>query len=211
MAMIGLSDINHFCKNLLDKCKFGLTEEECEKEILATCDFFGIPAPWLIQNMTNDNSRQTLIHPMDQKSLYDDILLYNLNELKGLGVSDRMSFSAVITHECAHRVFQNTLFPGSDSGQWEQELIADYFMGVRAGLQDMDITPVKNALAITPGSGTHPLGRLRDEYIGYGYFEGRKRLMNNNLPNNLDEYVQLFLAYRKNHLEDLYEAEMTIY
>lgn len=208
--MIGFSSIKQYCSNLLNKSKYGLTEDECEVAIQAACDFFGIPAPVLIKNLTSDKNSQTLFRNRDPNSLYDDVLEYNLKELKALGVSDIVGFTAVFTHECAHRVFQNTLFPGPDSGQWEQELIADYFMGVRAGLQDMDITPVRNALASTSGSGTHPIGSFRDEYINYGFLEGRRHLTHN-LPNNLDEYVQLFLAYRRSHLEALHEAEMTIY
>ncbi len=209
--MMGLSDIRHFCKNLLSKSKYGLTEDECLVAIQAACDFFGIPAPVVIQDLTNDPYGQTMFKNRDANSLYDDVLCYDLNELKGLGVSDIIGFTAVFTHECAHRVFQNIDLPGPDNGQWESELIADYFMGVRAGLQDMDIRPVRNALATTPGSGTHPLGKLRDEYIGYGFFEGRRHFINQDLPNTLDDYVELFLKYRREHLSELFEAEMVIY
>jgi len=209
--MMGLSNIRHFCKNLLSKCKYGLTEDECVVAIQAACDFFGIPAPILIQNLTYDPFGQTMFKNRDPYSLYDDVLCYDLNELRGMGVSDIIGFTAVFTHECAHRVFQDKVLPGPDNGQWEGELIADYFMGVRAGLQDMDIRPIRNALAPTPGSGSHPLGKFRDEYIGYGFFEGRRHLINQNLPNTLEDYVKLFLKYRREHLDELYEAEMTIY
>lgn len=209
--MMGFSDIKNYCKNLLRKNKYGLTEDECAAAIQTTCDFFGIPVPVLIKDLTNDKSGQTLIRPKNPNTYYDDVLEYNLKELKTLGVSDYIGFSAIITHECAHRVFQNRTLPGPDSGRWEHELLADFFMGVRAGLQQMDITPIRSALACTSGSGTHPLGRFRDEYIGYGHLEGRRHLMNKLLPNTIEEYFQLFLAYRKNHFQDLHEAEMTIY
>lgn len=207
---MGLSDINKFCRNLLYRSRYGLTEDGCIRAILDACDFFGIPAPVMIKNMTEKPDGQTMFVNRDRESLYDDVLCYNLKELKSLGISDYTGFTLVFTHECAHRVFQNHWLPGPDFGQWEQELIADYFMGVRAGLQAMEITNVMNGLGNTHGSGTHPTGWLRKEYIQYGLFEGRAHLIKHRIG-DVDEYLRLFLEYRQRHYQELRDAEMKIY
>lgn len=209
--MFGLIDIRKFSKNLLYKSQYGITEEECERGIRTACDFFGIPMPEAIQDLTDDPQGATMLRPFSPDCLTDDVLCYDLKELKELGVNDYVGFTAVFTHECAHRVFQNRLLPGPDFGQWEGELVADYFMGVRASLEGQDITIVKNELAKRSlGSGTHPIGKLRWEYITYGQQEGYFHLIHRQ-PFDVENYFRCFLEYRQNHLEELRKAELTVY
>jgi len=134
-----------------------------------------------------------------------------VEQLKSLGVNNYIGFTAVFTHECAHRYFQNRLLPGPDFGQWEGELVADYFMGVRASLERMDITTVVNELAKqSTGSGTHPIGRLRWEYATYGKQEANFHLIHRN-PFDIEEYFQYFLEYRLRHLDELRKVELKVY
>jgi len=202
--------IRDFYRNIIYKAKYNLTEDECERAILDACRFFGMPAPVLIKNLTNEPQGSTCFSNRDPNSFYDDVLCYNLKELKSLGVDGYVGFTAVFTHECAHRLFQNRLLPGPDFGQWEHELVADYFMGVRAALQDMDITKVTDGLAQTMGSGTHPTGTLRREYILYGKQEGYMHRIKN-IDASAEDYFQLFLEYRLRHLQELHAAEMRVY
>lgn len=209
--MYGVIDVRKFAKNLLYKSKYGITEDECVKGILAACDFFGIPMPRTIENLTNKPDGATMLRPFSPNSLTDDVLCYDLQELKVLGVNNYIGFTAVFTHECAHRVFQNRLLPGPDFGQWESELVADYFMGVRASLEGQDITVVKNELARhSHGCGTHPIGKLRWEYTTYGQQEGNFHLIHRQ-PFDVEDYFQCFLEYRKNHLDELRKAELIVY
>ena len=83
-------------------------------------------------------------------------------------------------------------------------------MGVRAALQDMDITSVVNGLAQSRGSGTHPTGALRREYILYGKQEGYMHRIKNRVC-DAEHYFRLFLEYRERHIAALREAEMRIY
>ena len=127
--MINKSDVYQFVRDLLYKCKYGLTEEECVIGIKEACDFFGMPMPQFVHDVTGKKAQQTASQSNDPNTFNDDILFYNLKELKSLGIDDYTAFTAVFTHECAHRYFQNRLLPGPNFGQWEGELVADFFMG----------------------------------------------------------------------------------
>lgn len=208
--MFGLSAVSKFSKNLLYKSQYGITEDECTAGIQAACDFFGIPMPRAIEDLTKNPDGQTMFVNYERESYEDDILCYNLKQLKRMGVNDYTGFTAVFTHECAHRYFQNRLLPGPDFGQWEGELVADYFMGVRASLERQDITSLIDALSQERGSGTHPVGWLRREYALYGKQEGNFHLIKGR-PLDIEEYFRLFLEYRLRHLTELRKAEMAVY
>ena len=209
--MFGLSNIKKFSKDLLYRSQYGITEEECERGIQSACDFFGIPMPRAIEDLTNDPKGATMFKNWDDNRFDDDVLCFDLQQLKRLGVNNYVGFTAVFTHECAHRYFQGRLLPGIDFGQWEGELVADYFMGVRASLERMDITTVVNELAKqSTGCGTHPTGKLRWEYATYGKQEANFHLIHRK-PFDIEEYFQCFLEYRQNHLEELRKAELKVY
>lgn len=106
--------------------------------IKSACDFFNIPMPKMIQDLTNVQNGQTMFVNWDRGSYYDDVLCFNMQQLIDKKVDSKEAFSLVMTHECGHRVLQNTRFPGVANGQWESELCADYFMGCRAGLWNMN-------------------------------------------------------------------------
>jgi len=211
MSIVPNFKFRQFYKDLAYKAQYGLTETECEESVKETCDFFGIPLPLLIHDITNDKDDQgTKIWFKDTHTMSDDVLDFDLKQLKKLGVHDKMAFSLIVTHEMTHRIFINKWLPGPDLGQWEQELIADFFMGVRAGLQGLDIRPVFNGLANTGGSGTHPTGKLRGEYMSYGLHLGLTNYSKGHSA-TVEEYKNLFLDYRRNHFKELYDAELTIY
>ena len=193
--MINKSDVYQFVRDLLYKCKYGLTEEECVIGIKEACDFFGMPMPQFVHDVTGKKAQQTASQSNDPNTL---------------GIDDYTAFTAVFTHECAHRYFQNRLLPGPNFGQWEGELVADFFMGVRASLQRMDISKVIDGLARSGGSGTHPTGSLRREYIVYGMQEANFHLIKGK-PFDIEDYFQCFLRYRLNHLDELRKAELTVY
>ena len=113
--------------------RFGLSDEDIRDAIKSACDFFNIPMPRMIQDLTNAQNGQTMFVNWDRGSYYDDVLCFNMQQLIDMNVDSKEAFSLVMTHECAHRVLQATPFPGINDGVWENELAADFFMGVRAG------------------------------------------------------------------------------
>ena len=88
--------------------------------------------------MTNIHNGQTMFVNFNPGSYEDDVLCFNMQQLVDMKVDSKDAFSLVMTHECAHRVLQNTQLPGINNGIWEHELAADFLMGCRAGLWGMD-------------------------------------------------------------------------
>lgn len=201
-------DIIQFCSDIVGKIRFGLNAQDCKDGIDEICRFFGIATPVLIEDMTY-NQGETCVINGNPETTEDDILIYNLKQLREMGVTDKISFMLVMTHECAHRAFQNDWFPGPDLGQWEKELCSDFFMGVKAGLEGWNITNVLNALSRTPGCGTHPKGSLRRDYMLKGesaaYFnriKGRSASINDYLKIVIDSLI---------NDRQLHQAELNVY
>ena len=147
--------------DFLKKCstrfqRFGLSKADINDAIKSACDFFNIPMPRMIQDLTNVKDGQTMFVNWDRGSYNDDILCYNMQQLIDMKVDSKSAFSLVMTHECAHRVLQATQFPGINNGSWENELAADFLMGCRAGLWNMDDSKVCQGLILTDGSPSHP-------------------------------------------------------
>lgn len=197
-------------RSALYKRIYNLSLEECYKGVQTACAFFGIPMPAKIIDQTGNPKEGTAFLNWDPTSYADDQLQFNLDELRSLGVVDYDSFTAVITHECAHRYFQNRTLPGINFGEWEDELVADFFLGVRASVENLKIDSVRKGLGMTTGAGTHPIGRLRYNYVRQGMILANFNLIQHK-PINIEEFYQKFLEYRQSHLDELRQAEMTIF
>ncbi len=185
------------------KSRYGVSMFECDKAIIDTCTFFGMPAPMYVESRSGEADWFTCFIDRNPHSYIDDILVYNLEELNRLGVTTKDAFSLIMTHECTHRLLQNTRVPGWNNGRWENELCCDFFMGVRSRL-DLNISQaafdqVCGGLSKTPGAMSHPVGSLREEIMRYGrgiagfdLVQSRKR--------SIGEYYNKFLEWLgKNH------------
>ena len=150
---------------------FKLDVAQITDAIESACNFFGLSYPNMILDLSRNPKGVTMVYNMHPDTDAEDILCYNLNQLMALGVTNKDSFSLIMTHECAHRYFhlQGYTFPGLNNGQWEQELACDYLMGARAALEQMNIEKVARGLGRTNGADTHPDGDLRAEAITAGY------------------------------------------
>lgn len=72
--------------DFLKKCstrfqRFGLSESDINDAIKSACDFFNIPIPRMIQDLTNVKDGQTMFVNWDRGSYYDDILCYNMQQI----------------------------------------------------------------------------------------------------------------------------------
>ena len=172
--------------------RFGLSDEDIRDAIKSACDFFNIPQPRMIQDLTNQAGGQTMFVNWDRGSYYDD--------------DSKEAFSLVMTHECAHRVLQRTQFYGPNNGAWEQELCCDYFMGVRAGLWNMDVSKVTMGLIATSGSQTHPEGTLRALFIRYGKYHV-KEMQQQGIPLTIQNLITEFDNYRLQILPDIQKEQ----
>ena len=184
-------------------CRYGVSPIDCEKGIESACEFFEIPLPALIADMTENPQGQTMFVDFNPNSFCDDVICYHLEQLKGLGVNSKDSFTLVMTHECAHRILQSTTLPGLDNGQWEEELCCDFFMGVRASIEKIDrkaFDSVRMGLSKGGGSSTHPSGILRDAAMTAGNMTGNFDLIQNR-KRTIPEYLAIFERWRQNNIQ----------
>lgn len=197
--------------DFLKKCssrfqRFGLSEADINDAIKSACDFFNIPMPRMIQDLTNVKDGQTMFVNRDRGSYNDDILCYNMQQLIDMKVDSKSAFSLVMTHECAHRVLQATQFPGINNGAWENELAADFLMGCRAGLWNMDDSKVCQGLILTDGSPSHPEGTLRVLFIRRGKYIAQS-MRDQGIPLTIQNLINEFMAYRQEILSDILHHE----
>ena len=191
--------------------RFGLSDADVHDAIKSACDFFNIPMPRMIQDLTNVQNGQTMFVNWDRGSYYDDVLCFNMQQLIDMKVDSNDAFSLVMTHECGHRVLQNTQFPGVANGQWESELCPDFFMGCRAGLWNMNaIDKVVMGLILTDGSPSHPEGTLRALFIRHGKYivpEMHRR----GIPLTIQNLINEFMAFRQQNLNELLNQQHKYY
>ena len=186
--------------------RFGLSQDDIRDAIKSACDFFNIPQPRIIQDLTNQPGGQTMFVNWDRGSYYDDVLCFNMQQLIDMKVDSKEAFSLVMTHECAHRYFQGYTFPGLNNGQWEQELACDFCMGARAALEHMSIEKVVRGLGGTQGADTHPDGDLRAEAITGGY-NVMLYLLQNNMTPSVENCIRGFNDFRATYEPTIFARE----
>lgn len=191
--------------------QFGLTQQEIYEGIKSACDFFNIPMPRMIQDLTNVKNGSTMFMNWDRESYYDDVLCYNMKQLIDMKVDSKDAFSLVMTHECGHRVLQATTFPGVANGQWESELCPDFFMGCRAGLWNMQaIEKVALGLLLTNGSQSHPEGTLRALFIRHGKYVAPE-MHRRGIPLTIQNLINEFMAFRQQNLNEILSQQRRYY
>lgn len=191
--------------------RFGLSDADVHDAIKSACDFFNIPMPRMIQDLTNAQNGQTMFVNWDRGSYYDDVLCFNMQQLIDMKVDSKDAFSLVMTHECGHRVLQNTQFPGVANGQWESELCPDFFMGCRAGLWNMNaIDKVVMGLILTDGSPSHPEGTLRALFIRHGKYV-TPEMHRRGIPLTIQNLINEFMSFRQQNLNEILNQQHKYY
>ena len=191
--------------------RFGLSDADVYEAIKSACDFFNIPMPRMIQDLTNVQNGQTMFVNWNRGSYYDDVLCFNMQQLIDMKVDSKDAFSLVMTHECGHRVLQNTQFPGVANGQWESELCPDFFMGCRAGLWNMNaIDKVVMGLILTDGSPSHPEGTLRALFIRQGKYIAPE-MHRRGIPLTIQNLINEFMAFRQQNLNEILNQQHKYY
>lgn len=199
-------------KSILNRrlSRFNLSNEDIEDAIKSACDFFNIPMPRIIQDLTNVKFGQTMFVDFNPTSYEDDILCYNMHQLVKMKIDSKEAFSLIMTHECAHRVLQNTHFPGINNGIWERELAADFLMGCRAGLWGMDDSKIRVGLIMTNGSLTHPEGTIRALFVRHGMHKVIE-MRDNFIPLSIQNLLNEFIEYRQDNLEQIHYYQRKFY
>lgn len=205
-----LENFHHFVERLNT---YGLTEFDCVNGIKAACNFFEMPMPAQIIDFTDVPFGGTMFVNRNSDSFADDIIGYDLEELKRLGIYGKDAFTLVITHECTHRLLQNTRMPGLNGGRWEEELCCDFFMGVRTGLDHISrdsFELVRNGFALCDGTRSHPVGTLRQDILSYGLFVANLNLIHR-VRQTIPEYLMKFNEWRLKNDIRIKEAQAPYY
>lgn len=138
-----------------------LTDEMIVNSVQQASDFFNIDNPMAIAE-----DWTTGVYPNTDISPIDDVLIFNREQLIGMGITEQEGLDLVMTHECAHRALQGMSHLGFGSHQ--EELCCDFMAGVRAGLNGIDVSQMESSLADTTMSDTHPGGADRVDSIEAG-------------------------------------------
>lgn len=182
-----------------------LPDEAVENAVHRACEFFGIPEVPIIE------ADGTCVWTNDANSLADDLFGFNREQLMEMGVSGEDSLTLVYTHECAHRCLQNTFI---DS--WTEELACDYFSGVHAGLNNINLDNFEASLGCTEGGSSHPAGALRAQFIEAGrqaateMTKSGEEVTFNNCMSKLNQYLnekQGLIAEYRERVEDRFFSE----
>lgn len=151
---------NEFFDSIHKNYGFDLSDKEIAQSVQKASDFFHLNSP---RDIREDWTTGVILGMKDRGS--DDVLCFNRNHMKELGITDREGFDLVMTHEGAHRALQ-TMVTGYNSHQ--EELCCDFMAGVRAGLNHMDEEKLVRSLENSFESVSHPDGILRAEAIKAG-------------------------------------------
>ena len=149
-------DLISFQKTLQSLRDCVLPDEAVANAIHKACEFFGIPEVPIIE-------ADGACVWTDDTSLADDLFGFNRDQLMDMGISGEDSLTLVYTHECAHRCLKDTFI---DS--WTEELACDYFSGIHAGLNNINLDNFEASLGCTEGGNSHPAGALRIQFIEHG-------------------------------------------
>lgn len=163
-----------------------LTDDMIMQSVSDASDFFHIDEPFGVAE-----SDTIGVYPLNPYTLNDDVLVFNYDQFAEMGISEQDGLDMVMTHEMAHRALQG-MDTGFDSHQ--EELCCDFFAGVRAGLNGMDVGQFENALADTQVSDTHPGGADRVEAIEAGVEFARDYMAEYGASPTFDECMDHFNA-----------------
>ncbi len=154
---------------------FNLTDEQIVRSVQEASDFFNMDSPAVIRDGWTTGVC-TYLSFMES----DDVLFINKHQMEAMGITGAEAFDLVMTHEGAHRALQ-----GMDTGytDHQEELCCDTMAGIRAALNDMPqdaIDAMKNSLANTPASESHPAGVDRTQAIEDGYQFAKDYMIHHN-------------------------------
>ena len=177
------ADVQHALNVVND---YFLPDEMVINAAQRACDFFGIPMP----PIHNSPEFGVCVFTNNPDTLYDDAFGFSREQMMEMGIRGEDSMTLVFTHECAHRALQQ--FCGNLSPH-TQELICDYFAGIHAAANGIDITTFVNSLRDTLGGPTHPDGILRSDSAESGvqaYYDLKEQGVDLTFNNCLDYFFK---------------------
>lgn len=162
-----------------------LSDEMISQSVEDTCDFFHIDEPAIVSE-----GWTTGVYLNNDFTPQDDVLIFNREQLLGMGISGKDGLDLVMTHEGTHRILQGMEHLEFNSHQ--EELCCDYMAGVRAGLNGIDVSQMENSLMYTLESDTHPAGVDRVKSIEAGTRFAQHYYAEYNMAPTFDECLDNF-------------------
>ena len=183
-----------------------INNEMIAEAVQNSSDFFGIPNP---ADTIHDSSYGPAAASggFDKSSYSDDVVAHDKYQMYLKGFESKDSVELVMTHEAAHRVFQNDYF--NETQIWEEELACDYMAGVRAGMQGIPLENMENAMSDWQPSISHPPGDLRVNILNYGKEIGEQMIENGENP-TFETSIEHLNEYLLNNSEIIAEAKESI-
>lgn len=175
---------NEFLNSIHNNYGFNLSDKEIAESVQKASDFFNLSSPKDIR----EDWTTGVILGMKQKG-NDDVLCFNREQMKEMGITDREGFDLVMTHEGAHRALQ---FMEGRYNSHQEELCCDFLAGVRAGLNGMDEEKLVRSLEETTESASHPDGMLRAEAIRGGAQYAKEYVAINNEAPTFSKCLERF-------------------
>ena len=145
--------ISGWYKDFISRFSPDFSDQDVVRSVKEASDFFHIDEPITIQEGSG-----TGVFLNDSITPLDDVLVFSKSQLQEIGITGKDSLDLVMPHEGAHRMLQGRQI-GFNSHQ--EELCCDYMAGVRAGLNNIDLSPLENAFSDMDVSVTHPIGSDR--------------------------------------------------
>lgn len=137
-----------------------LTIDDVNASIHDASVFFNMESPMIVSE-----GWTTGVFNRDLTTVNDDVLIFNSEQLKSMGITEKEGVDLVMTHENTHRALQGVNSGFSDH---QEELCCDYMAGVRAGLNSIDTQQMIGSLIGTSETLTHPAGTVRVKAIQEG-------------------------------------------
>lgn len=98
LQFISKASIVDIMKMFIRFNKFGLSQKDIEDAIKSACDFFNIPMPAMIHDLTNVENGQTMFINYNPRSYDDDVLCFNMQQLVDMKVDSKEAFQGGPTH-----------------------------------------------------------------------------------------------------------------
>ena len=90
--------IDEFLKKSQRFKKFDLSSKDIEDAIKSACDFFNIPMPAMIHDLTNLENGQSMFINYNPRSYDDDVLCFNMQQLIDMKVDSKEAFQVAVLH-----------------------------------------------------------------------------------------------------------------
>ena len=181
--------------------KSSITDNDIVVTIEKISDFFGLPAPTVI------NKCSTIAEVMTSDNAEECELFYSKQMLEDAGINNFDTLRLLLVHELSHQVLYKTRFLLFENELWTQELAADMMVGAFSAIGDDVATgKYKYVLRQLPASMTHPDGTLRAAIVEYGRIYISKLREQQKEVSNIRDLLKGLPAFVYEHYRELQES-----